>query len=101
LVGQVLSCGHRLPARHRPWIWLFVGLVMGGMLGNLGERAFHWGVTDFISICWGGTWLPPGNFADLAMFAAVPLAGVVTWLELLSRSRRSPAAGSAAEVMGD
>jgi lipoprotein signal peptidase len=101
LMGEVLACGHRLPAHHRPWTWLFVGMFMGGMLGNLGERAVHWGVTDFISVAWGGTWLPPGNFADLALFASVPLAMVVSGLELLARSGRSTGTVPAAEVMGD
>jgi lipoprotein signal peptidase len=101
LIQQVIACGHRLPPRQRPWAWLFVGLMMGGMLGNLGERLVHWGVTDFISIAWGGRWLPPGNFADLALFAAVPLAVVVSALELLARTRRGATGGSPAEVMGD
>jgi lipoprotein signal peptidase len=105
LMLQVIACGHRLPARQRPFAWLFVGLVMGGMLGNLGERLVHWSVTDFISVAWGGVWLPPGNFADLALFASVPLAVVVSAMELLARTRRggesaaSPA--EAAEAMGD
>jgi lipoprotein signal peptidase len=100
LLVQVISCGQRLPSRQRPIAWLFAGLVLGGMLGNLGERAVHWGVTDFISLSWGGVWLPPGNFADLALFAAVPLAVLVSVLELLARTRRAPN-GAPAEVMGD
>jgi signal peptidase II len=101
LMAQVLACGHRLPPRQRPWAWLFVGLVMGGMLGNLGERVVHWGVTDFISLGWNGVWLPPGNFADLALFASVPLAVVVSALELLARAHRGVETPAPAEVMGD
>lgn len=102
LMTQVIACAHRLPREHRPWSWLFVGLVLGGMLGNLGERAVHWGVTDFISIGWGGVWLPPGNIADLALFASVPLALVVSVLELLARANRGrPPVPAAAEAMGD
>ena len=105
LMLQVIACGHRLPREHRPWAWLFVGLVLGGMLGNLGERVLHWGVTDFISIGWGGTWLPPGNIADLALFASIPMACLVCALELLARTRRGAAAPesvpAAAEAMGD
>lgn len=100
LMTQVIACGHRLPRQQRPVAWLFVGLVMGGMLGNLGERAVHWGVTDFISIGWAGGWLPPGNVADLALFAAVPLAVVVSWLELAARTQRR-AGATEAEAMGD
>jgi lipoprotein signal peptidase len=71
------------------------------MLGNLGERVVHWGVTDFISFRWGDYWLPPGNVADLALFLAMPLAVLVILFEFIGRSRRAagpvaePAAGGA------
>jgi len=101
LIFQVVAYGHRLPRHQRPVAWLFAGLVLGGMLGNLGERAVHWGVTDFISIGWAGGWLPPGNIADLALFASVPLAAVVSLFELMARTqRRAPVPGTA-EAMGD
>ena len=101
LMLQVMACGHRLRPEHRRWAWLFVGLVLGGMLGNLGERVVHWGVTDFISLSWGGMWLPPGNLADLALFAAIPMAVLVSGLELLGRSNRAVAATPPApEPMG-
>lgn len=85
---EVVGRGHRLPRRHRPWMWLFTGLAFGGMLGNLGERAVHWGVTDYLSFRWGDFWLPPGNLADLALFAAIPLAFVVMGFEMKARARR-------------
>lgn len=91
LLGEILSRGHRLPRRHRPWAWVFIGLACGGMLGNLGERAVHWGVTDFLSIGWGGIWLPPGNVADIALFLSIPLAVVVSGFELRARARRGSA----------
>jgi len=87
---QIIGRGHRFPRTHRAWAWLFVGLVLGGMLGNLGERVVHWGVTDFISLRWGDYWLPPGNFADLALFLSMPLSLPVILLEFLGRSRRVP-----------
>lgn len=85
---QIIGRGHRFPRSYRGWAWLFVGLVLGGMLGNLGERAVHWGVTDFISIRWGDYWLPPGNLADLALFLSMPLCIPVVLLEFIGRSRR-------------
>jgi lipoprotein signal peptidase len=92
LLFEVVSRGHRLPASRRPWVWLFVGLASGGMLGNLGERAIHWGVTDFLSFRWGEIWLPPGNVADIALFGSIPVAAVVIWFELAARAERaSPA----------
>ncbi|MFL5539603.1 MAG: signal peptidase II [Longimicrobiaceae bacterium] len=90
---QIIGRGHRFPRSHRGWAWLFVGLVLGGMLGNLGERVVHWGVTDFISFRWGDYWLPPGNLADLALFLSMPLCVPVILFEFIGRSRRgtSPA----------
>ena len=85
---QILARGHRFPRHHRAWAWTFIGLVLGGMLGNLGERVVHWGVTDFISIRWGDYWLPPGNIADLALFLSMPLSIPVILFELSGRSRR-------------
>lgn len=91
LLLQILGRGHRFTERERPWAWLFVGLITGGMLGNLGERAVHWGVTDFLSFRWGDVWLPPGNVADVALFLSIPLAIPVVWFEAAGRLRRRPA----------
>ena len=85
---QIIGRGHRFPRRHRAWAWVFAGLVLGGMLGNLGERAVHWGVTDFISFRWGEYWLPPGNIADLALFMSMLLSIPVILFEMIGKSRR-------------
>jgi lipoprotein signal peptidase len=84
----VVQRSHRLERGHRRWAWVFAGLMLGGMAGNLGERAVHWGVTDYLSLGVGGVWLPPGNVADLAMFLAIPLALPVALFELRARARR-------------
>jgi lipoprotein signal peptidase len=91
LLFEVVSRGHRLPPHRRIWAWVFVGLVSGGMLGNLGERALHWGVTDFLSFAWGDLWLPPGNIADLALFLSIPMALMVAYFELAARAARASA----------
>jgi signal peptidase II len=88
VIFQILGRGHRFPRSHRGWAWLFVGLVLGGMLGNLGERVVHWGVTDFLSVRWGNYWLPPGNLADIALFLSLPMSIPVVAFELLGRARR-------------
>lgn len=88
LLFEVVSRGHRLPGTRRWWVWLFVGLASGGMLGNLGERVVHWGVTDYLSLNWNGLWLPPGNVADLAIFLSLPVAIVVICFELMARMQR-------------
>jgi len=88
LLLEVLSRGHRLAPGRRKWAWLFVGLASGGMLGNLGERVVHWGVTDYLSIGWRDLWLPPGNIADIAIFLSLPVAVMVILFELQARAQR-------------
>jgi lipoprotein signal peptidase len=97
---QILGRGHRFTQRERPLAWLYVGLALGGMMGNLGERLVHWGVTDFISLYWHGLWLPPGNLADVALFLSVPLSLPVVAFELLGRTRRTPAVAEPGEMEG-
>lgn len=88
ILFEIIGRGNRLPRAEQRWVWVFVGLAFGGMLGNLGERAIHWGVTDYLSFAWGDLWLPPGNVADLALFLSFPLAVPVIVFELRARSRR-------------
>lgn len=100
LLFEVVGRGHRLPPNRRKWAWLFVGLASGGMLGNLGERVVHWGVTDYLSFRYKDLWLPPGNVADLAIFASIPVALAVIAFELEARLQRreAPAAEARGEV---
>ena len=50
-----------------PFLWLPVGLILGGALGNLADRARDGAVIDFIDpIAW-----PAFNFADAAIVAGV------------------------------
>ena len=69
-------------ARHRasPWIWLPTGMLMGGAIGNIIDRAREGSVTDFIKLPLG--W-PPFNLAD----AAITL-GVVIFVLLLDHRRQ-------------
>lgn len=53
----------------RPWMWVAVGLVAGGALGNLLDRIRHDAVTDFVAV---GSW-PPFNLADVAITLGVLL----------------------------
>jgi lipoprotein signal peptidase len=91
---QVVGRMHRLRGAERVVAWAFAGLAFGGMLGNLGERALHWGVTDYLSFAWGDLWLPPGNVADVALFVAIPLALPVILFELRGRARRGTGAAA-------
>lgn len=51
----------------RPGLWLGVGLLIGGALGNLTDRVFDGAVTDFID---PPVW-PAFNVADIAITAGV------------------------------
>ncbi|HET6571423.1 MAG TPA: signal peptidase II [Solirubrobacterales bacterium] len=47
----------------RPWMWVAVGLLAGGALGNLIDRVRADAVTDFVDVL---SW-PPFNLADVAI----------------------------------
>lgn len=68
LVGLLFA---RDPAR--PGMWVAVGLVGGGALGNLIDRALAGEVTDFIDL---PHW-PPFNLADVAIVAGVVLLAAI------------------------
>jgi signal peptidase II len=53
----------------RPGMWLAVGLVAGGAIGNLADRIRADAVTDFIAV---GSW-PPFNLADVSITLGVLL----------------------------
>ena len=53
----------------RRGVWVAVGLLAGGALGNLVDRVAAGEVTDYISV---GSW-PPFNLADVAITAGVML----------------------------
>jgi signal peptidase II len=53
----------------RRGIWLAVGLVAGGAIGNLVDRIRQDAVTDFIAV---GSW-PPFNLADVSITLGVLL----------------------------
>src|SRR5262249_30886409 len=53
----------------RPGMWVAVGLVSGGAIGNLADRVRAGPVTDYIAI---GSW-PPFNLADAAITTGVVL----------------------------
>ncbi len=51
----------------RPWLWLGVGLLVGGAIGNLVDRIRLGSVTDFLN---PPLW-PAFNFADVAITIGV------------------------------
>lgn len=66
----------------RPGMWVAVGLIAGGALGNLADRVRADAVTDFIDL---PPW-PPFNLADVAITFGVALLVLLYLLD----SRREP-----------
>jgi signal peptidase II len=72
----------------RPLVWLPTGLLLGGALGNILDRARLGGVTDFLKL---PAW-PAFNVADAAITVGVVLLVVV--VERNERSRHGAASGA-------
>jgi signal peptidase II len=53
----------------RPGMWVAVGLLAGGAIGNLADRIRADAVTDYVAV---GSW-PPFNLADAAITCGVVL----------------------------
>jgi signal peptidase II len=75
----------------RPGMWLAVGLLAGGALGNLIDRLRQDAVTDFIAI---GSW-PPFNLADVSITLGVLLL-VFFYLRDAEREERARREGGTA-----
>ena len=70
--------------RTTPWLWLPVGLLLGGALGNLADRARAGAVTDFIDpVAW-----PAFNVADACI-----VVGVFALLLVVEGRQRRPSSG--------
>jgi signal peptidase II len=69
LIGLSLALlvGYFALNREKPWLWLPVGLLVGGALGNLADRARSGAVIDFIDpVAW-----PAFNVADSCIVIGV------------------------------
>ena len=66
-VSLALLIGYFAVHRDKPWLWLPVGLLVGGALGNLADRARAGAVIDFIDpVAW-----PAFNVADSCIVIGV------------------------------
>jgi signal peptidase II len=73
-----------------PWLWLPVGVIVGGALGNLADRARIGAVIDFIDpVLW-----PAFNVADVGV--VVGIFGLFYVTEVGGRGSRVAGGGSAA-----
>ena len=79
LIGASLALlvAYFVANREKPWLWLPVGMLLGGALGNLADRAREGAVIDFIDpIAW-----PAFNVADSCI-----VVGVLVLLWVVERS---------------
>ncbi len=69
LIGLSLALliGYFVANRDVPWLWLPVGMLVGGALGNLADRARSGAVVDFID---PAAW-PAFNVADSCIVVGV------------------------------
>ena len=66
-ISLALLIGYFALHRDQPWLWLPVGLLLGGALGNLADRAREGAVIDFIDpVAW-----PAFNLADACIVVGV------------------------------
>jgi signal peptidase II len=66
-VALTLLVAYFIRHRDMPWLWLPVGLLLGGALGNLADRAREGAVIDFIDpVAW-----PAFNLADSCIVVGV------------------------------
>jgi signal peptidase II len=80
LIGVTLALLLAYFVRHAdlPWLWLPVGMLVGGALGNLADRAREGAVIDFIDpVAW-----PAFNLADASI-----VLGVVGLLYVIEGAR--------------
>lgn len=67
----------RLPAGERVMGWVY-GLILGGALGNLVDRAMNGYVVDFLLFHYEQHYFPAFNVADSALFC-----GAVLWIVMM------------------
>jgi signal peptidase II len=66
-LSLTLLIAYFLVHRDMPWLWLPVGMLLGGALGNLADRAREGAVIDFIDpVAW-----PAFNIADACIVIGV------------------------------
>ena len=79
-LSLLLLAGYFWRHREMPWLWLPVGMLLGGALGNLADRAREGAVIDFIDpVAW-----PAFNVADSCI-----VIGVLALLYVVERASRA------------
>jgi len=85
-VGFILVELWRMPVRDR-WMGWAYGLILGGALGNFGDRLTDGYVVDFVLVHYAQYYFPAFNVADSALFLGASL-----WIwRMLAESRQKRA----------
>lgn len=84
VVVLMLFWFYRSHQQKNAWAFVALGLLIGGAVGNLGDRVFRGRVVDFFDLGW---W-PVFNVADLAIVAGVIMLIVVMVLEMTGRGAK-------------
>jgi len=71
-----------------PWRWLVLGLLLGGICGNLIDRVWLRYVVDFIDFYYGRAHFPAFNVADASICVGVGLFMLLQWREERRRKRQ-------------
>jgi signal peptidase II len=82
LVAMVLLVWRRhVLLGNLPWRWLVLGLLLGGICGNLIDRIWLGCVVDFLDFYWGRSHFPAFNVADASICIGVGLFLLWQWRE--------------------
>lgn len=54
-------------AKNHPWLWIGLGLILGGSLGNMFDRLRYRAVVDFLDFYWRDWHWPAFNVADMGI----------------------------------
>lgn len=76
-LGVLVRVAYQVTRTSGPPARIAVGLVFGGALGNLIDRARHGAVVDFIDVRWRGYRWPAFNTADSAITVGVILLALL------------------------
>jgi signal peptidase II len=79
---------------HRPGSRIALGLIMGGIIGNLIDRVRVHHVTDFLYFYIGQYRWPAFNVADSAICVGVGLYIIFSWRNDVAARKRQPAISS-------
>lgn len=92
-VGALLLFVRDLPTELR-FLQFALGMVLGGALGNLIDRAYYGYVTDFLDVFWGSYHWPAFNIADSGISVGIVILLYYSLFTPDPRQAAEPSAGS-------